>query len=265
MYQYPYTEAPSESSQLPSWLSNYYSNREAGLFGSEANNFFESRPVLTYSEQAFQNPMSYSSMDSPRRRSFDTNAPEMEDIEAELAMAGTVNSWADWASALATGLGIVANPVAGMFGLGLNMAMGRNATNMTTFDALASEFSAQTGYAATPSGVEAAATNNRGAWASFADFFGFGQNISDMDIDYEDIADTTGISQDVTESGEGAATSWADAIDGLTDGIGANETEGGIEDSGEVGGPGEGGGYGDYSAGDYSDSDDGGFGDASEW
>jgi len=60
MYQYPYTEAPSESSQLPSWLSNYYSNREAGLFGEEANKFYENRPSLAYSEQAAQTPTAYS-------------------------------------------------------------------------------------------------------------------------------------------------------------------------------------------------------------
>jgi len=228
MYQYPYTEAPSESYQLPSWLSNYYSNREAGLFGSESNKFFESRPVLTYSEQAAQTPMFYS---SPKPRRFDTNAPTMEDIEAELAQAGTVNSWEDWASALATGLGIVSNPVAGMFGLGLNMAMGRNATNMSTFDALASEFAEQTGYAATPAGIEAAVTDNRGTWGAFADFFGFGENISDIDIDYADIADITSISNDVTESGEGAASSWSDAVSGLADGYDGYGVDEGDESS----------------------------------
>jgi hypothetical protein len=64
MYQYPYTKAPSESYQLPLWLSNYYSNRDAGLFGSEANKFFESRPSLAYAEQVDQTPTAYSQVPS---------------------------------------------------------------------------------------------------------------------------------------------------------------------------------------------------------
>lgn len=63
MYQYlntPTSSSSSESYELPSWLSNYYSNKDAGLFGAEANKFYGGSPALAYSEQANQNPTSYS-------------------------------------------------------------------------------------------------------------------------------------------------------------------------------------------------------------
>lgn len=92
MYQYPYTEAPSESSQLPSWLSNYYSNREAGLFGEEANKFYENRPSLAYSEQAAQTPTAYSQVPSGIQKLYLEDGG-LEDYGFDEGPAGTTSDY----------------------------------------------------------------------------------------------------------------------------------------------------------------------------
>lgn len=102
MYQYPYTEAPSESSQLPFWLSNYYSNRDAGLFGEEAIRFYENRPSLAYSEQAAQTPTAYSQVPSGIQNLYLEDGG-LEDYGFDEGPAGTAGTTSDYSlSDLAT-------------------------------------------------------------------------------------------------------------------------------------------------------------------
>lgn len=272
MYQYPYTEAPSESYQLPLWLSNYYSNRDSGLFGSAANKFFESRPVLTYSEQASQNPISYS---SSRRQKFDTNAPTMEEIEAELALANEFSANSAFSS-LNPGrsdvLSAISNIAPSPFGFAIsainnlnaynaqafNQELANVAQNRSTFDTIAESL----GFAYSE-GIGGYGRGGRGGYAGAMDYTDPGVAGPARAAARSALNAAVGLSIDPAPGTQG----WDDAVADLADGIGANEAPGGIDYSGEVGGPGEGeaGGYGDYSSGDYSDSDDGGFGDASDW
>ena len=90
MYQYLNTPASSssESYGLPSWLSNYYSNKDAGLFGAEANKFYGGSPALAYSQQANQNPTSYSQVPSGIQNLF-TNEGGPEDYGFDPGPTGT--------------------------------------------------------------------------------------------------------------------------------------------------------------------------------
>ncbi len=173
---------------------------------------------------------------APVRRSFDTNAPTMEDIEAELGLAGTVEPTAANIAAIAGNLASFATGPFG-FALGLfgNMAANRNTVSIPTPLSLLSDllsgdyggFDGKGGYGT--GGVDAGAFNDAVTTAAFDNF---------------------GAAFD----GPGTA-SWSDAVSDLADGytgVGPDEGD-------------ESGGYGDYSSGDYSDSDDGGFGDNSDW
>ena len=96
MYQYPY------STELPSWLSNYYSNKEAGLFGEEANRFYENRPSLAYSGQSAQAPIAYPQVPSGIPE-FYTGGDGIEDYGFDEGPAGTAGTTSDYSlSDLAT-------------------------------------------------------------------------------------------------------------------------------------------------------------------
>ena len=256
MYQYPYTEAPSKYYQLPSWLSNYYSNRDSGLFGSEANKFFESRPVLTYSEQASQNPISYY---SSRPRSFDTNAPEMEDIEAELAQANEFSTNSAF-SGLNPGrsdiLGMLSTVAPAPFSVAIsainnlnaynaqafNQELANVAQNRSVFDTVAESL----GFAYSE-GIGGYGRGGRGGYTGAMDYTDPGVAGPARASARSALNAAVGLSIDPAPGTQG----WSDAVDDLAGGIGANEAPGGIDYSGEVGGYNSGGGDAGGDAGTY--------------
>lgn len=135
-------------STVPDWLRPYYDQQ--GLFGTiaptnygsrtaGAESFFSSLPSYTYSNLVSQQPVSYQQMQPyTRRRNYDTNAPTIEDIEAELGLAGTVEP------TVTNALGILGNLTSfalGPFGffttLGANLAANKNKVALTSLASLA--------------------------------------------------------------------------------------------------------------------------------
>jgi len=138
-------------SPVPAWLQPYYNQQ--GLFGTTAptnygsrtvgaEGFFSSLPSYTYSNLVSQQPVSYQQTlpYTQRRRSFDTNAPSIEDIEAELGLAGTMEP--TLSNALAIGRNLVSftlNPVGFFTTLNANLALNKNKVELQSIPSLVSE------------------------------------------------------------------------------------------------------------------------------
>ena len=182
---------------------------------------------------------------APVRRSFSTNAPTIEEIEAELDLAGIMEpTWSNIASIAGNLASFALGPGVATAATIANIGLGRNSRATPSFASLAIDaFGGRTG--------------------GYDGFGNYGTGGVDPDAFADAVATAAWDAFGAAFDGPGTA-SWADAVDGLTDGVDAEAAPGGIDDSGEVGGENSGpGGVGGMSDADADDA--GGFGDGSDW
>lgn len=200
---------------------------------------------------------------APVRGSFDTNAPEMEDIEAELDLAneaGKNNAFSGLNPGRSLALSIASTfapaPISTALGAinnynayqaqAFNQALANVAQNRSVFDTIAESLGL--GYS---DGIGGYGRGGRGGYAGAMDYTDPGVAGPARAEARSALNAAVGLSIDYAPGTAG----WDDAISDLPDGY-----DGYGVDEGDYAG-----GYGDYSSGDYSDSDDGGFGDNSDW
>ena len=225
-------------SSVPAWLQPYYDQQ--GLFGTiaptnygsrteGAESFFSSLPSYSYSNLVSQQPVSYQQTlpYTRRRRRSDTNAPTIEEIEAELGLAGTMEpTWSNIAAVLGNLVSFGLNP--GLFGMTqfANIGLGRNSKTNPSFASLARDVIG-------------------GRTGGYDGFGNYGTSGVDPDA-YADAVTTAAFDAfGAAFDGPGTA-SWSGAVEGLTEGVDVDEAPGGIDYSGEVGG------YNDPSGIDFS-------------
>jgi hypothetical protein len=209
---------------------------------------------------------------APVRGSFDTNAPEMEDIEAELDLAneaGKNNAFSSLNPGRSLALSIASTfapaPISTALGAinnynayqaqAFNQALANVAQNRSVFDTIAESLGL--GYS---DGIGGYGRGGRGGYAGAMDYTDPGVAGPARAEARSALNAAVGFSINPAPGTQG----WSDAVDGLTDGVGPDEAPGGIDYSGEVGGYNDPGGFdfgdmSDFSGGaDASDASDAG-------
>ena len=183
---------------------------------------------------------------APVSQKFGSDATTMEDIEAELDLAneaGKDNAFSDLNPGRSLALSIVSTlapaPIGTVVGAknnynayqaqAFNQALANVAQNRSVFDTVAESLGF--GYS---DGIGGYGRGGRGGYAGAMDYTDPGVAGPARAAARSALNTAVGLSIAPAPGTSG----WDDAIDGLADGIGANEAKGGIEDSGEVGGEG---------------------------